>query len=39
VLNMSDPEGRVRLRLLVDSAGAPRIEFLNANGVVTRRYR
>src|SRR5688500_4907502 len=39
VLNMSDPEGRVRLRLVVDSAGAPRIEFLNANGVVTRRYR
>jgi hypothetical protein len=39
VLNMSDPEGRVRLRLVVDSAGAPRIEFLNASGVVTRRFR
>lgn len=39
VLNMSDPQGRVRLRLIVDSAGAPRMEFLNAAGVVTRRYR
>jgi hypothetical protein len=39
VLNMSDPQGRVRLRLVVDSAGSPRIEFLNAEGVVTRRYR
>ena len=39
VLNMSDPQGRVRLRLIVDSAGSPRLEFLNAAGVVTRRYR
>jgi hypothetical protein len=39
LLNLSDPEGRVRLRLVVDSAGSARIEFLNAEGVVTRRYR
>jgi hypothetical protein len=39
ILNMFDPQGRVRLRLVVDSAGAPRMEFLNAEGVVTRRYR
>jgi hypothetical protein len=39
MLDLSDAQGRVRLRLVVDSAGAPRIEFLNAAGVVTRRYR
>ncbi len=35
ILNMSDPSGRTRLRLMVDSLGAARIEFVNANGRVT----
>ena len=36
ILNLSDPEGRSRLRLLVDSTGASRIEFLDAEGKVVR---
>ncbi|MBW8840089.1 MAG: hypothetical protein JF602_09610 [Gemmatimonadetes bacterium] len=35
VLNLSDPTGKPRLRLLVDSLGAARIEFLDASGKVT----
>jgi hypothetical protein len=35
VLNLSDPNGKPRLRLVVDSLGAARIEFLDATGKVT----
>jgi len=35
VLNLSDPNGKPRLRLVVDSLGAARIEFLDAAGKVT----
>jgi hypothetical protein len=35
VLNLSDPNGTPRLRLVVDSLGAARIEFLDAAGKVT----
>ena len=35
VLNLSDPAGKTRLRLVVDSLGAARIEFLDADGKVT----
>ena len=35
IVNLRDPNGRPRLRLLVDSLGAPRIEFLNEAGQVT----
>lgn len=35
VLNLSDPSGKPRLRLVVDSLGAARIEFLDAAGKVT----
>jgi hypothetical protein len=35
VLNLSDPNGKVRLRLVVDSLGAARIDFLDAAGKVT----
>jgi hypothetical protein len=35
IVNLRDPNGRPRLRLLVDSLGAPRIEFLNGAGQVT----
>jgi hypothetical protein len=35
VLNLSDPNGKPRLRLVVDSLGAARIEFLDAAGRVT----
>jgi hypothetical protein len=37
VVNLADTEGKTRLRLVVDSLGAARIEFLDANGAVTRR--
>jgi hypothetical protein len=36
VVNLSDPMGRPRLRLMVDSLGSARIEFLNEGGQVTR---
>jgi hypothetical protein len=39
IVNLSDPEGRPRLRLQVDSLGAPSLEFLDANGQVTREIR
>jgi len=35
IVNLRDPNGRPRLRLLVDSLGSPRIEFLNEAGQVT----
>lgn len=37
VVDLSDPEGRPRLRLRVDSLGQPTLEFLDANGQVTLR--
>jgi len=37
VVNLSDPQGRPRLRLLVDSLGAPALEFLDDAGRVTAR--
>ena len=37
VLNLGDPSGRTRLRLVVDSLGAAAIEFLDPSGAVTRR--
>jgi hypothetical protein len=37
VLNLADRAGKTRLRLVVDSLGVANIEFLDANGVVTRR--
>jgi len=37
VIDLSDPEGRPRLRIRVDSLGTPSIEFLDAAGRVTRR--
>jgi len=37
VLNLSDPMGRVRLRLQVDSLGAASLEFLDETGRVERR--
>jgi hypothetical protein len=36
VLNLSDADGKPRLRLVVDSLGAARIEFLDRNGKVSR---
>lgn len=36
-VNLSDPQGRVRLRLLVDSLGSARIEFLNESGAIVSR--
>jgi hypothetical protein len=37
VLNLSDPNGKPRLRLRVDSLGKASLEFLDENGVVTAR--
>jgi len=37
VLNLSDPSGRTRLRLRVDSLGNASLEFLDEKGVVTAR--
>jgi hypothetical protein len=36
IVNLRDPQGRTRLRMLVDSLGQGRIEFLNEREVVTR---
>ena len=36
IVNLRDPQGRPRLRMLVDSLGAGRIEFLDERGTVTR---
>jgi hypothetical protein len=35
VVNLSDPQGRVRLRLRVDSLGRPGLDFLDPQGRVT----
>ena len=35
-VELSDPQGKPRLRLVVDPAGAPRVDFLDATGRVTR---
>ena len=37
VINLSDPQGKARIRIKVDSLGAPSLEFLDASGVVTHR--
>ena len=37
VLRLSDPLGRVRLRLIVDSLGAARIEFLDGRGRIIQQ--
>jgi hypothetical protein len=37
VLQMADPMGRPRLRIMVDSLGAPALEFLDDSGKVTTR--
>lgn len=37
VIDLSDPEGRPRIRIRVDSLGTPSIEFLDAGGRVTSR--
>jgi hypothetical protein len=37
ILDLSDPAGRPRLRLRVDSLGVPSLEFLDADGRVTAR--
>lgn len=37
VVMLADPQGRTRLRLMVDSLGAPSIEFLDQRGTVTYR--
>jgi hypothetical protein len=36
IVNLRDRNGKVRLRMFVDSLGAPRIEFLDAAGKVTQ---
>jgi hypothetical protein len=37
VVNLSDKRGRHRLRLVVDSLGVARIEFLDESGRITHR--
>jgi len=37
LVNLSDRNGKPRLRLMVDSLGAPSVEFLDENGRVTAR--
>lgn len=37
VINLSDPNGRPRLRLMVDSTGTPSLEFLDEAGRVAAR--
>jgi hypothetical protein len=37
VVNLADPTGKIRLRLVVDSLGVAGIEFLDEKGAVTRR--
>ena len=38
VLNLFDPQGRPRLRMIVDSLGTPSLQFLDENGKVVARY-
>lgn len=37
LVSLEDPNGKTRLRLIVDSLGSARIEFLDADGKVTTR--
>jgi hypothetical protein len=37
LVTLADPNGKVRLRMIVDSLGVPAIEFLDAAGQVKRR--
>jgi hypothetical protein len=37
LVSLADPQGKIRLRMAVDSLGAARIEFLDADGRVTSR--
>jgi hypothetical protein len=37
VINLSDPNGKPRLRLKVDSSGGASLEFLDASGAITAR--
>ena len=37
VVNLSDPKGRTRIRMMVDSLGAASLEFLDETGKVTSR--
>jgi hypothetical protein len=37
IVNLSDRNGKTRLRLMVDSLGTPSLEFLDASGAVTSR--
>jgi hypothetical protein len=37
VINLSDRDGKARIRLMVDSLGTPSLEFLDAEGNVTSR--
>jgi hypothetical protein len=36
-IDLSDPNGKPRLRLMVDSLGTPSLEFLDAAGNATAR--
>ena len=38
VVNLSDPQGTTRLRLMVDSLGTPSLQFLDDSGRVTARF-
>jgi hypothetical protein len=35
IVRLSDPKGRARIRMMVDSTGAPSLEFLDSTGKVT----
>jgi hypothetical protein len=37
IVNLADPQGRTKLRMLVDSLGNPRIEFLNDSGRIVMK--
>lgn len=37
LVRLSDPRGRARIRMMVDSTGAPSLEFLDSTGHVTYR--
>ncbi len=37
IIRLADAQGRMRLRLVVDAAGAARIEFLDADGKITKQ--
>jgi hypothetical protein len=37
-INLSDPNGKVRIRMQVDSTGTPSLEFLDKNGMVTAHF-